>query len=220
MYVLIACEESQRSCIEFRKRGFEAYSCDIQPCSGGHPEWHICGDVLAILEGGEFFASNGDNHYIPSWDLIIAHPPCTYLSNAGSRWLYAHGYLNKDRYNKGLEAKQFFLEFYNAKCSHVAIENPVPSAIYNLPRYSQIIQPYMFGEPYQKRTCLWLKGLPKLKPTNIVSNPVSTMEAKWFNSGGKERQKNRSKTFKGIAKAFAEQWGDYIKETNHEDERF
>ena len=219
MNVLIACEESQRSCIAFRKRGFRAYSCDIQPCSGGHPEWHIEGDALKILNGGYFTTADGIDHFVPKWDLLIAHPPCTYLSNAGARWLYKNGILNQERYAKGLKAKEFFMKFYNAPIEHIAVENPVPSAIYQLPYYTQIISPNMFGEEYQKKTCLWLKNLPKLKATNIVKG-ISTKDAKWFNCGGKERQKNRSKTFQCVAEAFATQWGDYIKETYHEDEGF
>ena len=209
MNVLIACEESQRSCIAFRKRGFRAYSCDIQPCSGGHPEWHIEGDALTILNGGYFTTADGIRHFVPKWDLLIAHPPCTYLSNAGARWLYKNGILNKERYAKGIEAKKFFMSFLNAPIEHIAVENPVPSAIYQLPYYTQIIVPNMFGEEYQKKTCLWLKNLPKLEATNIVKG-ISTRDAKWFNCG-KERQKNRSKTFQCIAEAFATQWGDYIK---------
>ena len=194
MKVLVACEESQRVCIAFRAKGHEAYSCDIEPCSGGHPEWHIQDDVLKHL---------GDN-----WDLIIAHPPCTYLSNAGARFLYPKGVLNEERYKKGLEAKEFFLKLYNADCPKICVENPVSSKIFNMPKHTQEIQPYYFGHPFKKKTRLWLKGLEPLKPTNIVEVSESTKIAgNWFNKGGKERQKNRSKTFEGIAKAMAEQWG-------------
>ena len=194
MKVLVACEESQRVCIAFRERGHEAYSCDIEPCSGGHPEWHFQQDVIPLLK--------------EKWDLIIAHPPCTYLSNAGARHLYPKGVLNKDRLQKGLVAKEFFMQFYNADCPHICIENPTPSKIFGLPEYDQVIQPYEFGHPYSKRTCLWLKGLPKLIPTDIVEVTESTKVAEnWFNTGGKEKQKNRAKTFPGIAKAMAEQWG-------------
>lgn len=193
MRVLVACEESQRVCISFRELGHEAYSCDIQECSGGHPEWHIQDDVLNHLEG---------------WDLIIAHPPCTYLSNAGASCLFKDGKLNDERYQKGLLGKEFFLKLYNAPCSKICIENPVPSKIYKLPKYTQIIEPYYFGEKYKKKTCLWLKGLPPLVPTKIVNNPIPTNNAIWFNNGSKEeRQKVRSKTFWGIARAMAYQWG-------------
>ena len=194
MRILVACEESQRVCIAFRARGHEAYSCDIEPCSGGHPEWHIQDDVLKYLD--------------ENWDIIIAHPPCTYLSNAGARFLYPGGVLNKERYEKGLKAKDFFMKLYNAPCSKICIENPVSSKIYNLPEHTQEIQPYMFGHPFKKKTRLWLKGLPLLKPTKIVDVSESTkIPGNWYNKGGKERQKNRSKTFEGIAKAMAEQWG-------------
>ena len=194
MRVLVACEESQRVCLAFRNKGHEAYSCDILPCSGGHPEWHIQDDVL--------------NHLNDNWDLIIAHPPCTYLSNAGARFLYPKGKLNQERYKKGLEAKEFFLKLWNANCSKICIENPVSSTIYQMPKHTQEIQPYFFGHPFKKKTRLWLKGIPELKPTNIIEVSESTKIAgNWFNRGGKERQKNRSKTFWGIALAMAEQWG-------------
>lgn len=196
--VLVACEESQAVCKAFRELGHKAYSCDLQECSGGHPEWHIKGDALKVLN-------------LPIWDLVIAHPPCTYLSNAGARFLYPKGVLNEERYKKGLEGKAFFMKFFNAKCIHIAIENPVASKIYGLPKHSQEIQPYMFGHPFKKKTRLWLKGLPQLKPTNIVTVSESTKVAgNWFNKGGKERQKNRSKTFEGIARAMATQWSEYI----------
>lgn len=194
MKILIACEESQRVCIAFRNKGHEAYSCDIEPCSGGHPEWHIQDDVL--------------NHIDKNWDLIIAHPPCTYLSNAGARFLYPKGQLNQERYRKGLRAKEFFMKLYNADCPKICVENPVSSKIFQMPPHTQEIQPYYFGHPFKKKTRLWLKGLEPLKPTNIVEVSESTKIAgNWFNKGGKERQKNRSKTFKGIAQAMAEQCG-------------
>ena len=213
MNVLIACEESQRVCTEFRKLGYNAFSCDIIPCSGGHPEWHIMQDVLPLLNGRcSFKTMDGIEHSIDGkWDLIIAHPPCTYLSNAGARFLYPNCKLNEERLAKGMDAKDFFMRFYNANCGRIAIENPIPSKVYCLPPYTQTIQPWMFGHPVQKKTCLWLKGLPKLQPTNIVEERQSTkIPGNWFNHGGKERQKNRAKTFPGIAKAMAEQWGDYI----------
>lgn len=194
MKILVACEESQAVTIELRKLGHEAYSCDIEPCSGGHPEWHLQQDVTQLLK--------------IKWDMIIAHPPCTYLSNAGARHLYPAHVLNADRYAKGLQAKEFFMKFYEADCDRIAIENPIPSKIYGLPPYSQIIQPYEYGHPYKKKTCLWLKGLPLLQATKNVTEEIeSTKKAgNWFNKGGKDRQKNRAKTFSGIAKAMAEQW--------------
>ena len=216
MKVLIACEESQRVCIAFRERGHEAYSCDIQECSGGHPEWHIQGDVLPIINGNcEFETADGQRHRIDGkWDLLIAHPPCTYLTNAGARWLWAGNKLNEERYAKGLEGKEFFMKFYNAKCKRIAIENPIPSRIYELPKYTQTIEPYMFGHKATKKTCLWLHGLPLLKETHNVGRPEKVYFQKrdgtwrtdcWAmqNHGSKDR----SKTFEGIAKAMAEQWG-------------
>ncbi len=201
MRVLVACEESQRVCIEFRKLGHEAYSCDIEPCSGGHPEWHLQQDVTELLK--------------IKWDMIIAHPPCTYLSNAGARFLYPKGELNEERLQKGLKAKEFFMKLWNADCPRIAVENPIPSKVYGLPEYTQTIQPYEFGHPYSKKTCLWLKGPPKLQPTDILpedERQSTKIAGNWFNKGGKDRQKNRAKTFPGIAKAMAEQWGRIVEE--------
>ena len=194
MRILIACEESQAVCKCFRFLGHESYSCDILPCSGGHPSWHMQGDVLEHLNDG--------------WDMMIAHPPCTYLSNAGARFLYPKGVLNNDRFKKGLEAKEFFLKLLNAPIEKIVIENPIQSKIFGLPKYNQIIEPYQFGHPFKKKTCLWLKNVKPLIPTKILEKPQSTKIAgNWFNKGGKQRQINRSKTFHGIAKAMAEQWG-------------
>jgi len=194
MKILIACEESQAVCKAFRELGHEAYSCDLYECSGGHPEWHINDDVL--------------NHLDEGWDLMIAHPTCTYLSNAGARFLYPKGVLNEERLEKGMKAKEFFMKLYNANIPKMCVENPLPSKIFGLPKHTQVIQPFEHGHPFKKRTQLWLKGLPELKPTNIVDTAQSTKIAgNWFNKGGKDRQKNRSKTFPGIAKAMAEQWG-------------
>lgn len=225
--VLVACEESQAVCKAFRKLGHEAYSCDIQECSGGHPEWHIKGDVLEILNPNEWRGTNlhtqsGHIYQVFRWNLIIAHPPCTYLSNAGARWLYAGGELNEERYKKGLEGKEFFLKFLNANCNHVAIENPIPSSVYDLPRYTQVIQPYEYGEPWSKKTCLWLKGLPMLQPTDIIDDHKPFCSSGSYSKNhdpkykGASRKggsaKSRSKTFTGIAKAMAEQWSKYIEE--------
>ena len=212
MNILVACEESQAVCKEFRKKGHTAYSCDLFECSGGHPEWHIKGDVLPLLNGDcSFTTMDGQVHSVSGhWDMIIAHPPCTYLSNAGARFLYPKGILNEDRLKIGLIAKEFFMKIYNADCEKIAIENPVPSKVYELPKYTQTIQPYEFGHPYQKKTCLWLKGLKPLQPTDILpkeKRQSTKIAGNWFNKGGKERQKKRAKTFPGIARAMAEQWG-------------
>ena len=203
--VLVACEESQTVCKAFRELGHEAYSCDIQDCSGGHPEWHLKQDVLPLLH--------------EHWDLIIAHPPCTYMSKAGARWMYpTAGNLSEERYKLSQEAKDFFMEFYNCDCEHVAIENPVPLKVVGLPKPTQSIQPYEFGEPYSKKTLLWLKGLPLLKPTQILTEHTPWMPS---NTGGFSRgqggsrgiahdPKTASKTFQGIANAMAKQWGDFL----------
>ena len=203
MKILVACEESQAVTIEFRKLGHEAYSCDVMPCSGGHPEWHLQQDVVPLL-----------NEY---WDMIIAFPPCTYLSNAGACRLYPQkGVLNMDRYKKGLEAKEFFMTFYNADCPRIAIENPVSSGVFNMPLHTQEIQPWQFGHPYTKKTRLWLKGLEPLKPTNIIEPigpycPAGTSrkdKSKYGSAKRGEDAKNRAKTFPGIAQAMAAQWGN------------
>ena len=206
MRVLVACEESQRVCIAFRAKGHEAYSCDIEPCSGGHPEWHIQDDVLKHL---------GDN-----WDLVIAHPPCTYLTVAANKYYNVEKYGNKAkiRWYERQRAIEFFMEFVGQLfyCDKVAIENPIGimSTYYRKP--DQIIQPYQFGHPERKATCLWLKGLPPLKHTNIVEPDIikhpsgktdSRLHYETFKLPAKERSKMRSKTFEGIAKAMAEQWG-------------
>lgn len=209
MKVLIACEESQTVAKEFRKIGHEAYSCDIIKSSGGHPEFHIKNDALNIINAPVvFFTENYECKYIDKWDLLIAHPPCTYLSNAGNRHLFPDG-INMVRYKKGLNAADFFIKFYNCNIEKICIENPTPNRIFGLPTCTQAIQPYQFGHPFSKRTCLWLKNLAPLKPTLIIKDYETTkIPGNWYNKGGKERQKNRSKTFIGIAKAMAEQWGN------------
>lgn len=225
--VLIACEESQTVCTAFRERGIEAYSCDLQEPSGGHPERHILGDALKAVEGGRIVTMDGKEHYIDKWDLLIAHPPCTYLSNAGARWLYAGHELNNERHERGLAGKQLFLSFYNANISHICIENPVPSRVYNLPAYSQTVQPYQFGHDVTKKTCLWLKGLPPLTPTEVVvpkkgreiiKKDGSRRLSCWvMERRGSERAKARSKTFPGIAAAMADQWIPVVmEELQHE----
>lgn len=218
MKVLVACEESQRVCTAFRELGHEAYSCDIQDCSGGHPEWHIKDDALKYINGRcSFLTCDGKAHEISGkWDLLIAHPPCTYLSNAGACRLYPKkGQLNQERYQKGLEAKEFFMKFLNAECPKVCVENPVSSSIFAMPPHSQEIQPYQFGHPYTKKTRLWLKGLLPLLPTEIVEPtgpyvPSGTGRKDRTKYGAAKRgedAKNRAKTFPGIAKAMAQQWG-------------
>lgn len=203
MKVLVACEESQAVTKELRKLGHEAYSCDIVECSGGHPEWHLQVDAIELLK--------------MKWDMIIAFPPCTYMSNAGAcRMFPKKGQIDEARFAKAMEAKAFFMAFYNADCERIAIENPVPLSVVGLPEKTQVIQPYQFGHPFTKKTYLWLKGLPQLHPTQIVeplgpyvcgNAEIWKKQAAKGNVYGKEKSaKHRSKTFPGIAKAMSEQW--------------
>lgn len=202
-YILIACEESQRVCVEFRNLGFEAFSCDILPCSGGHPEWHIQDDVIKHLEDG--------------WDLMIAHPPCTHLSVSGARHFF-----KKEKEQR--EALDFVQKLLDAPIKHIALENPVGVISTKIRKPNQIIQPWMFGEEAQKTTCLWLKNLPNLISTKIVGKGEFTTfksgkkHPKWYadalHLSKEKRSILRSKTFPGIAKAMAEQWGEYLTKLN------
>ena len=230
--VLIACEESQRVCTEFRKRGHEAYSCDIIECSGGHPEWHIKGDVIPVLDGFcTFKTQDGKMHSINGrWDLIIAHPPCTYLTVSGNAWFDVNKYGDKarQRYKDRYQAIVFFMRMIFANADMVAVENPIGIMSTAYRKADQIIQPYMFGDHAMKSTCLWLKNLPPLLPTEMVDpgefQEVKTGSGRRFNVGASSsaaKDENgkiiawndprtaiiRSKTFPGIAKAMAEQWG-------------
>ena len=209
MKILIACEESQEVCKAFRALGFEAYSCDLQECSGGKPEWHIVGDALKEAYSGKY-------------GMMIAHPPCTYMSRAGARWMYpTPGNLCQDRYAKAMEAKDFFFQLLNAPIEYIAIENPTPLKVVELPGQDQAIQPYEYGHEYSKRTLLWLKNLPLLEPTDRKENYKPYLPS---NTGGAKRgqiyhfinirKKERSKTFSGVAKAMAEQWGTFIRSRN------
>jgi hypothetical protein len=226
--VLIACEESQEVCKAFRARGHNAFSCDIQECSGGHPEWHIRGDVLTVINGdcdfttiseveGLYGAKRITNHYVEKWDLISAHPPCTDLAVSGARW-----FPEKQKDMRQQKAVAFFMQMICANCDRIAVENPIGimSTVYRKP--DQIIQPYQFGHRVRKSTCLWLKGLPPLEPTDIVD--PGELDEHGFTIGGAMQMardengkiipwndprtaKARSKTFPGIARAMAEQWG-------------
>ena len=213
MMILVACEESQRVCEAFRMRGHEAYSADIQEPSGGHPEWHILGDVLPIINGScEFDTMDGAHHHIDKpWDLLIAHPPCTYLTTAGATLLFDHNHkvIDSEREKKGFEAADFFYKFLQVSLlgTKVCVENPLPLKHFGLPRYSQIIHPYYFGEPWSKRTCLWLVGLPLLIPTNILERHEPWVNTRGHNGYSGRNPKIRAKTFRGIAKAMAEQLG-------------
>ena len=221
MNVLVACEESQEVCKAFRKLGANAYSCDIIECSGGQPEWHIQQDVIPLINGNcSFKTADGiENTIDGEWDLLICHPPCTYMSKAGARWMYpTAGNIDPERYRLAMEAKEFFMKFINANCKHIAVENPRPLKVVGLPKPTQVIQPYEYGHPYSKATLLWLKGLPKLNPTDIQEHYIPYLPS---NTGGFSRggggsrgvahdAKTASKTFPGVAKAMAEQWTEYL----------
>lgn len=224
MRVLVACEESQEVCKAFRARGHEAYSCDIQECSGGHPEWHIKGDVIPLLNGDCTFLTEGGSfvHMNGKWDLIIAHPPCTYLTVTGNRWFDTEKYGDtaRQRFKDRYKAIVFFMHMALANCDRIAVENPVSIMGTAWRSADQIIQPWMFGHPTVKKTCLWLKGLPELKPTNIVEVDTSDVYEYVAKNGHikhdsrnrsrcktSERSVHRSKTFTGIAEAMSEQWG-------------
>lgn len=216
MKVLVACEESQTVCKAFRELGHEAYSCDIVDCSGGHPEWHIKDDAIKVI-------------YREHWDLVIAHPPCTFLSIAGACNIPK----DPSRIEKGFEAKEFFMEFVNFATltgTPTAIENPINMKRFNLPPYTQLIRAWQLGGVGEKPICLWLYNLPKLKPTvqekPLVEMCVWTHKAtgqrkscsKWYNTDTQNHSKHRSKTFEGVAKAMAEQWGNttYSEENNND----
>ena len=226
--VLVACEESQTVCKAFRERGFEAYSCDIQEPSGGHPEWHILGDALKAIEGGRVVTMDGKTHEIDKWDLLVAHPPCTYLTVSGNRWFNVEKYGEKARQRivARNEAAQFFMKFMTADIEKIAVENPVGWMSTHYRKPDCIVQPYQFGHKARKKTCLWLKNLPVLKPTNIVepgeilpsgysvgahANYATDKNGKILRWNDPRTAKARSKTFPGIAAAMAEQWGNYIR---------
>lgn len=206
MRILVACEESQAVTIELRKLGHEAYSNDLIECSGGHPEWHLQQDTLELLN--------------QKWDMIIAFPPCTYLSNAGACRLYpTKGNLDIERYKKGMLGKEFFMAILNADCEKVVVENPVSSKVFDMPKHSQEVQPHQHGHPFTKKTRLWIRGLPNLEPSNEVESegpylPAGTGRKDRTKYGAAKRAggdaKNRSKTFSGIAKAMAEQWAGQV----------
>ena len=188
--ILVACEESQKVTSAFIREGFTAFSCDVQPTRGPYPDNHIQG--CAIKEA-----------YSGKYDMLIAFPPCTYLSKVGAPWLFRGGVRNEERYNKGLEARDFFMALYNAPIKYKAIENPTPLKCFNLPKHSQAIQPYEHGHPYSKRTLLWLQNLPMIKPSKLV-----TCAGSWCDV--KRNPRNRSETFQGIADAMARTWGEHI----------
>jgi hypothetical protein len=231
MKVLVACEESQAVTKELRLLGHDAYSCDLLPCSGGHPEWHFNMDVFEIIENKGGVLENGQETFIEgNWDLMIAHPPCTYLSVSGARWYYdpADSKLPfdqrkphprfPDRAQHREEAVEFFIKLFNAPIDKIAIENPVGIISTRFKKPAQTVHPWMFGDEASKATCLWLKGLPKLEATNIVGKGERVFLSsgkslpKWYSDAltksksPEERRTMRSKTFEGLAKAMAEQW--------------
>lgn len=213
--ILIACEESQAECMAFRELGHEAYSCDIQLCNRKkHPEWHIPSDVRRLLKGAKTFQTqDGKFHIIKKWDLIIAHPPCTYLCKLSSvhmtknadTWVTTKKgpkYINFERWRKLLDAKRFFFECLNAAANYVAVENPIPMAIADLPKPTCYACPSWYGVKYTKKTLYWLKNLPPLFASAAFSNPVSFVK--------RSRGKYRSRTFTALANAIAKQWSTYI----------
>tara|TARA_R110001592_G_scaffold114472_2_gene314316 strand:+ start:570 stop:1202 length:633 start_codon:yes stop_codon:yes gene_type:complete len=210
MRILVACEESQAITKELRRIGHEAYSCDLLPCSGGHSEWHYQQDVFEVIDKG--------------WDMMIAHPPCTFLAVSGARWLYnKDGSKNEERWKNQAKALDFVQKLMDAPIDKIAIENPISVISSQIRKPNQIVHPWMFGDKASKSTCLWLKNLPELKPTDIVEKGefiefiskkgVKKKQPKWYFDALKnsktpsERRTLRSKTFKGMAEAMAKQWG-------------
>lgn len=202
--VLIACEESQAECMAFRERGFNAYSCDIQQCrKSGNPYWHIQADVTGLLAGDTAFKTQaGFVRCVPRWDLIIAHPPCTYICRVSSVQLVKHGVIDQERLAQMEKAVAFFYLCLNANARFVAVENPIPMRRAGLPQPSCFIQPSWFGVKYTKKTLYWLKNLPPIMPQLIYPNPKQFVKA--------SRGKYRSRTFPQVADALAEQWGNYV----------
>jgi hypothetical protein len=233
--ILVACEESQAVTKQFRLLGHNAYSCDLLPCSGNHPEWHFNMDVFKVIKNNGGILQNGNKVKINgNWDLMVAHPPCTYLAVSGARWFYnpndSHLPMNErtphpkypNRKKDQEDAIDFFIKLMNVPIKHIAIENPIGviSSVYEKP--SQIVHPYMFGDEASKTTCLWLKNLCKLEPTEIVGKgeriqfASGKSQPKWYSDAfvkaktPEERRTLRSKTFKGMAEAMAIQWTKFI----------
>lgn len=204
VYVLIACEESQAECKAFREMGFIAYSCDIKRCrKKGNPDWHICGDVTPYLQGKTtFITQSRKRRKVPSWNLIIAHPPCTYLSKVSAPVLFDNGRIRWWRVRQMILARRFFYQCLNAKAQYVAVENPIPMKRAELPNPSCFIQPSWFGVKYTKKTLYWLRNLPPLMPT--IEHPAPKSFTYY------SRDKYRSRTFPEVARALANQWGNYI----------
>lgn len=207
--IILGCEESQAVTLEFRALGFNAYSCDILDCSGGRPDLHIKGDILEVLKGGWFTLQNGDKVFITKWHAGIFFPPCTHLASSGAKH-----FAKKIADGRQAEGVDFFLKIANSGLKYSALENPVGVMSSKYRKPDQIIQPWQFGDTFQKTTCLWLRGFPKLEHTHIVdkgefvTTPSGKRLPKWYSDN--KSAKNRSKTFAGIAKAMAEQWGFYL----------
>lgn len=234
MKILIGCEESQATCSAFRKLGFEAYSCDLLECSGGHPEWHLKMDVFKAIEGGELELQNGDKVHIDKWTMMLGHPTCTMLAVSGAQWLShpddKHLPFEERRPNPKypsrredmLKSVEFVKALYDSNIEHIAIENPIGLLSSRWKKPNQIVQPWMFGDEASKSTCLWLKNLPEITPTNVVGKGEKVVYSsgkshpKWYADAlvkaktKEERQTLRSKTFQGMADAFASQWGAYL----------
>lgn len=210
--VLIACEESQAECAAWRALGHEAYSCDIKRCRPGmHPEWHIQGDVIDLLDGVKtFYTQDNQRHRVDSWNLIIAHPPCTYLCKVGSVWMHIHGQIDETRFMKMKLAREFFFRCLNANAPYVAVENPLPMALAQLPKPSFFIQPSWFGVKYTKKTLYWVKNLPPIMPEIEYPNPKQFVRS--------SRGHYRSRTFPEVANAIARQWSQYILDELNQDD--
>ena len=242
MNVLIACEESQTVCASFRKLGFNAYSCDLGKCSGGHPEWHLLGDALDVIKNNGGMTQDGKYVVVDKWHLMIAHPPCIYLTSSGAKWYYhpedKHLPIEQRRPHPRFphrkkdqeDGANFFMAMMDANIDYIAVENPVGVMSTRYRKPDQIVQPFMFGDQARKTTCLWLKGLPLLQPTNVVDEGETlTFKSgkrmqKWISDAltetksAEERRRLRSKTFQGMADAMAKQWGDFLlqQEIKHE----
>ncbi len=241
--VLVACEESQRVCSEFRRLGHNAYSCDLLKCSGGHPEWHFHQDVLKVIEDKGGKLQTGDEYYIDGeWDIMIAHPPCTFLAVSGARWFYHPD--DKDlpveqrrphprfpnRAKDREEGAEFFMALATTNIKHIAVENPIGIMNTRYRKPDQVVQPYYFGDEASKSTCLWLKNLPLLQKTDEVGSgewvELSSGKRlpKWYSDAlvnaktPEERRNMRSKTFPGFAKAIAEQWSEYVLKEDYSNE--
>lgn len=228
IFILVGCEESQAITIALRAKGFQAFSCDLLPCSGGHPEWHIQGDVFNAIDGGTLKTQSGNSVFIYKWHGGIFHPTCTYLTNSGVRWLYPNSLsTNPERWSRLVDAMEFFNKIKKHcrinRILHYALENPIPhkyardgfGLAKGIGKYDQLIQPYQFGHLEKKATCLWLTGFPQLKHTNNVYDEMMKLDYKdrakiHYASPGPERAKIRSKTYSGIAEAIADQYGDFL----------